>query len=219
MPEFPPKPIPAEEFLERFVPAAFAEVDLPADAKDTDVKLGVVLEGTGGGEWIFHLRDGVLSVEAGSRAEAAFTLVISVDDFRGALWEGRGGIFGRVSTALFRPGEAPEATAGFGLGQGPLSPAVLAQLGTLDALVLLILTGGEGGDWSARFKLGPGEIPADPTTTVTIAAEDLAAMESGELDPIQAFMGGRIRVDGDMTIVMQLQAAQLQSQEPGSSSS
>jgi len=35
-------------------------------------------------------------------------------------------------------------------------------------------------------------------------------MERGELDPLAAFMVGRIRVEGDMTLVMPMQAIQMQ---------
>ena len=35
-------------------------------------------------------------------------------------------------------------------------------------------------------------------------------MINGTLNPMQAFMSGRITVDGDMTIVMQMQAIQMQ---------
>ena len=35
-------------------------------------------------------------------------------------------------------------------------------------------------------------------------------MERGELDPMQAFMSGRLQVSGDMTLMMQMQAIQMQ---------
>jgi putative sterol carrier protein len=35
-------------------------------------------------------------------------------------------------------------------------------------------------------------------------------MERGELNPMEAFMAGRIQVAGDMTLLMQLQSAQMQ---------
>ena len=60
------------------------------------------------------------------------------------------------------------------------------------------------------FKLGPGPIPPEPTATLSFTAEDAAALERGELDPMQAFMSGRIQITGDRTIVMQMQAIQMQ---------
>ena len=45
--------------------------------------------------------------------------------------------------------------------------------------------------------------PAD--CTITVAKEDLENMSRGELDPTMAFMTGRLKVDGDMSLAMKLQ--------------
>lgn len=45
--------------------------------------------------------------------------------------------------------------------------------------------------------------PAD--TTIKIAWEDWQAMNDGKLDPMTAFMQGKLRVEGDMSNAMQLQ--------------
>jgi putative sterol carrier protein len=59
-------------------------------------------------------------------------------------------------------------------------------------------------------KIGPGPIPEQATTTISSSAADAEALERGELDPMQAFMSGRMRVAGDMTLMMQMQAIQMQ---------
>ena len=200
MSQLPPPGTPAKEFFERFVPKAFAANPLPDDAKQVDVTLGVKLEGAGGGEWCFHLKEGSLSVAPGSTDEAAFTVLQSVDDWRGALWEGRGGAFGKQAQALFQPGT----------GAGGIPPTALTQLQALRGVIKMVVTGDQGGDWAVAFKLGPGPVPAQPTTTVSVSADDAAALERGELDPMQAFMAGRIQVAGDMTLLMQMQAIQMQ---------
>ncbi len=171
------------------------------------------LDGDGGGEWVLHLHGGVLDVLAGSRVEASFTVVQSVDDWRGALWEGRGGVFGEAAATLFRQGGVGGDTGGGAaspLPGGAPDPAAIAQLEALNGLIQVVVTGGEGGDWATGFKLGPGEIPAEPTTTVQITDEDARAMQSGELDAMQAFMGGKIMVAGDMGLMMQMQAIAMQ---------
>jgi putative sterol carrier protein len=76
-----------------------------------------------------------------------------------------------------------------------------------------VVAGGPGGDWQVDFKLGPGAIPDAATTTVTVQAEDADRMERGELNPMEAFMAGRIQVTGDMALLMQLQAAQMQASQ------
>jgi hypothetical protein len=203
----PPAGTPPKEFFEVHVPKAFAANPLPPEAQQVDLTLGVKLDGSGGGEWRFHLKDGALKVQQGSTEEAAFTVLQSVEDWRGALWESRGGAFGKQSRALFEPG-----AAGGGAPGGGMSPAALQQLQALRGVIKMVVTGGQGGDWAVAFKLGPGPVPDQATTTVSICAEDAAALERGELDPMQAFMSGRIQVAGDMTLLMQMQAIQMQAQ-------
>ena len=202
MAEFPTEPVSPREFFEEVIPAAFAEAELPDGAQENAVKLGIRLEGEGGGEWLFSLVDERLQVEPGSRADAAFSLVQSVDDWRGALWGQRGVAIGRQAGNLFRPGA-------IGSDAAP-KPEMLAPLQQLDGLIRLVVEGGEGGDWSLGLKLGPGEIPSEASATVSVSADDAAAMESGELDPMQAFMTGRIQVSGDMALVMQFQLVLMQ---------
>jgi hypothetical protein len=208
MPAFPAAPMSPAEFLERWLPEAFAEADVPDDVRAADVALGVLLEGPGGGEWVLRVKGGALDVSAGSRADTAFTFVQSVADWRGALWEGRGGAIGEGAAGLFRPGQVAQGAAG-GMGGAP-SLAALEQLRVLSGVIRMVVEGGEGGDWAVAFKLGPGDIPAEATTTVTIAAADAAKLQSGELDPMEAFMAGRIRVMGDMALMLQMQAIQMQ---------
>jgi putative sterol carrier protein len=44
--------------------------------------------------------------------------------------------------------------------------------------------------------------PADLAIAMNLV--DLLAIRSGSLDPMNAFFGGRIRLDGDMTLAMRL---------------
>lgn len=45
--------------------------------------------------------------------------------------------------------------------------------------------------------------PAD--CTVTVSKDDLEAMAKGELDPTTAFMTGKLKIAGDMSVAMALQ--------------
>jgi len=42
--------------------------------------------------------------------------------------------------------------------------------------------------------------------TVSVSMEDMAALMSGDLNPMMAFMGGKIKVEGDMGVAMKLQS-------------
>ncbi len=208
MPAFPDAPLAPAAFLEEWLPKAFAEAGPMPGADEVDVKLGVRLEGEGGGEWVVHVAGGQVTIEASSRDEAAFTYVQSVADWQGALWEGRGGAIGKGASLFFRPDALKQAGDGApGLGGAP-TPQALAEMQQLSGLIRMVVAADEA--WSVGFCLGQGPIPDEATTTVRITGEDAAAMESGELDPMTAFMSGKIQVEGDMTLMMQMQAIQMQ---------
>jgi putative sterol carrier protein len=46
------------------------------------------------------------------------------------------------------------------------------------------------------------DAPAD--CTITLAKDDLESMIAGDLDPTSAFMQGKLKVDGDMSVAMAL---------------
>lgn len=210
MRDFPPDGTPPERFLEEWLPAAFAEAELPAGAGEADLQVGLRLDGEGGGEWVLHLREGRLQVERRARDEAALTFVQSVEDWRGALWQGRGGFFGRQAAELFRPGALAdrERKAGAGALRRP-DPGALGRLSRLEGVVKMVVRGDEAGedDWAVTFKLGPGPIPEEPTATVIIGSRDAEALDRGELDPMQALLSGRVQITGDMGLMMQMQMA------------
>ena len=209
MPQFPRAPVPPAELLESYLPAAFAASARADAVAGVSSVLGVRLVGEHGGDWVLELREGTLHVQRASREHTAFSYVQSIADWRGALWEERGGAVGRAVAALFRP-DAPEidAALSFVAGEGAIA-AVLDALAPLRGLVRVVVTDASG-DWHVALQLGPGEIPEKPTTEVTVSLADANAMATGELNPIEAFMAGRIRLTGDMALLLQLQAAQVQ---------
>jgi hypothetical protein len=208
--ELPNRSSSPSEFLEQWLPSAFAEAGLPPGSEGLDVSLGLVLEGEGGGEWVVRIANGAVTVTRGARDATPVTYVQRVADWRGALYDGAGGAIGEGASRFFRPGalRAVPASATQQLAAAP-TPAALAELAKLDGLVRMEVSGGPSGDWAVAFKLGPGAIPSEPTATLRITADDAAALARGELDPMQAFLGGKVEVLGDMTIILQMQAAQM----------
>ena len=146
-----------------------------------------------------------------SRETTAFSYVQSVDDWSGALWSGRGGAIGEAFGRFFRPGSvAPEGPAGT-LGSAP-PPQAMEMLERLDGSIRLVVTDepGADADWSVTLRLGQGPVPDEPTCSIAITAADATALSRGELDPMQAFMGGKMVVTGDMTLMLQMQAVLMQ---------
>ncbi len=198
------------EYLEAWLPRAFAEAGLPPGSEGLDVSLGLLLEGEGGGEWVVRIANGAVTVTRGARDATPVTYVQRVADWRASLYAGAGGAIGEGASRFFRPHalrDAPEGAAGQ-IAAAP-TPAALAELAKLEGVVRMEVTGGPSGDWAVAFKLGPGPIPAEATATLRMTADDAAALSSGQLDPMQAFLGGKVEVLGDMTIVLQMQAAQM----------
>ncbi len=81
--------------------------------------------------------------------------------------------------------------------------------GSEDAVLNLQITGPQGGNWVARIENGQLSLAEgaaeNARMTMTTSDEDLLAMVNGSLNPVSAFMGGRVKIDGDMSLAMKLQ--------------
>lgn len=83
------------------------------------------------------------------------------------------------------------------------------KLKGMDATILFDVSGEDGGQWTVTIDNGKVNVEegetGSPTITVTAAANDLKALVKGDLNPMAAFMQGRLKVKGDMSVAMQLQ--------------
>ena len=72
------------------------------------------------------------------------------------------------------------------------------------------INGADGGVYSVAIADGKGVVTEgshpSPNITITMASNDFADMVEGKLDGIAAFMGGKLKVKGDMMLAMQLQS-------------
>lgn len=78
----------------------------------------------------------------------------------------------------------------------------------LEAGVQLKLTGAQASDWTVTIRDGrceaaEGSLPA-PNLTLTVDAEDFVRIFTGQLDGMQAFMQGKLKLTGDMNLAMKL---------------
>ncbi len=78
----------------------------------------------------------------------------------------------------------------------------------LDAAIQFKFSGAEPGDWNAVIKDGKVDVVrgTHPTPKMTLSADsqDYVKIFTGELDGMQAFMQGKIKLTGDLNLAMKL---------------
>ncbi len=57
-----------------------------------------------------------------------------------------------------------------------------------------------------KVDMGPGDVP-QPDATIIQDYETAAQMARSEINPVSAFMTGRLKINGSMMLLMQLQGA------------
>lgn len=78
----------------------------------------------------------------------------------------------------------------------------------VDAVIQFKFTGAEAGDWNATIKEGKVDVSrgTHPSPKMTLSADssDYVKIFTGELDGMQAFMQGKIKLAGDLNLAMKL---------------
>lgn len=87
---------------------------------------------------------------------------------------------------------------------------VKSAVGDLNTTVQFDLSGDGGGSW--HIVIVDGELTVnegagvEPAAVVTMTAEDYIAMSTGKLNAMMAFMTGRVKVKGDMGVMIRIQS-------------
>jgi putative sterol carrier protein len=79
----------------------------------------------------------------------------------------------------------------------------------VNAVIQLNATGDGGGQYYTTVAAGKASlaegVATSPTVTITVAAKDWIDIVSGKLDPTRAFMQGKLRIAGDLGLMMRFQ--------------
>ena len=179
-----PETVTPEQFFEQLLPMGFA-AQRDAGTTPGDFTIRYRVTGEGGGEWVVTIAGGQMAAQKGSGpANLAYSL--SVDDWRDAVL-GRDG----ASIALIVPPDRP--------GRPDNSARAKQLKGTL--AVELAREGRE----PLRMDMSFNDATA-PRTVIKMKIVEYVAMQEGRLNGQEAFMTGKLRVEGDMAFLMQIAA-------------
>lgn len=219
-PAFPTHPVTPAAFVEDVIPALFADLDLSPAERAVELRIGIVLRGETGGEWTLHFIDGELGIEARRDSNADFTIVQEVADWRAVLWEGRPAVVADALAARLRPETARHPASSLPPVVAP-DPVALAELRRLRGLLEIRVAAAESptslaaggdrsaagcGDWRLGILFGPGALPTAPDASIELGAAQADEIHRGRLHPLEALMTGELRLEGELGLILQLQA-------------
>jgi putative sterol carrier protein len=92
--------------------------------------------------------------------------------------------------------------------QAAANPGQAAKIKDINAVIQVVLTGEGGGDYfmelaGGSFKTGKGKAES-PKLTITQSVADWREINAGRLNPQMAFMSGKLKISGDMSLAMKL---------------
>ena len=190
------------ELFEDILPAEFVQFPKREDATIRPAVVHVL--GDDGGTWSFRQVDGTAEVSLGNADAPIVQITMTENDFRELL-------LGTVRDRLVE--EAGGAAKVDELLQGtPLSLLMLSEA-EVDALLnavqgdlqIVVDDQDEYASYTITITFG-GEAPNvdSPRTKLTIELSDWIDLNKGGIDPQQAFMQGKIRMEGDISMPMTL---------------
>jgi len=194
----PPAGIDIAEFFQTWLPSAFRATDRHAPADAPIVR--ATLSGEGGGAWDMQADDDELVVEPVPRGGT-----------RGAPQKPPG-LWLRQPAADFRaafdgsPDLPPLLPPGWSaLDLLFLDPRDIELMRQVDGRVLVELAGKRARRWSLDVAFGKTGVAAGrPRTTVRLDGATYEGLQAGKIPPVQALLDGRLSIEGDRGLAMQL---------------
>ncbi len=180
-----PESVTPDQFFEQLLPAGFAAQRESGATVPQDFTMQYHITGEGGGDWHVTIKDGALTTKKGTD-EAVLTFTLSIDDFLDAILS-RNGAAPAILLPASRPGRPDNS------GRAKMLKGTIAQE--------LSRESGEPFKLEMTFNGA-----ATPRTVLKIKLADFVAMQEGKLNGQEAFMTGRLRIEGDMAFMMQVAA-------------
>jgi len=151
------------------------------------------VHGEGGGTFFLNIDAGRLTPGEHPAHAPFLTLVLEQSSFGPFLDEVGGSALGFLGALS-------------GLAQElKLTKARIDLLAGVQGTVRFEVRGADG--FTLHTHFGPGEPSARPSTSITVDRSAYADLRAGRLNPQDAFLTGRIQVEGDLQLAMQLALA------------
>ena len=204
----PPADVPASEIIESWLPRAFAAA--PRRPPPDSPSLRVTLSGRGGGDWDLCATEEALVVqrrEPGPRHRPSPDSGRSHVDQGPEIWLRQTAV---DFLALFRdeadlPSLLPPDTDLMDLlciDQGKIG-----HLAQIDGRIAFEIHGRRRRRWTVDVAFGPSGMSAGrPRSTVRVDSRTYEELAAATLAPLQALLVGRLQVEGDRALVMQVVA-------------
>ena len=163
--------------------------------REVDATLCVEVRGPGGGRFYLNIRAGRMSAGDAPAQTPFLTVVQDRPAFEKLAREA-----GDSALALLG------GLSGLA-GEMRLTRKRVESLGQLQGAVQFSVSGDHGFALITHF--GGGPVPEAPNASIEVDADAYRELRSGQLDPGAAFMSGKIKVEGDLQLAMQLALAAL----------
>ncbi|MCB0220656.1 MAG: SCP2 sterol-binding domain-containing protein [Chrysiogenetes bacterium] len=177
----------AKEFFDKFIPeklASLSGVDFP-DVKDT-----IQIEVIGAGEWTGKIEGGKPTITAGKASDPLITVAFT----EAALKMGLARAGDQLDADISGPAK---------MAAGMLSPDKAEQVRSqLQGTMKFTITTNDGKEESIAIGFNGIDIDT-PTCTIKTTEGEMNEMREQQMPPQQAFMAGKIRLEGDMSLAMQ----------------
>ncbi|HEY4188140.1 MAG TPA: SCP2 sterol-binding domain-containing protein [Polyangia bacterium] len=188
--ERPPAGTSVEAFFQTWLPEAYRAARLQAPDNTPVVRASI--SGDGGGAWDLHATDDELLVTPADRTPPGIWVRQSAVDFRSTF-------DGDADLPQLLP---PKWSA---LDMLFLDAREADALRSVQGRILLELAGKRGRRWSLDVGFGKTGVAAGrPRTTVRVDGATFEGIQSGAIPPLQPLLDGRLKLEGDRALAMQL---------------